>query len=655
MKKFSTLLLTLLIPLFISAQGWPEKYKGVMLQAFYWDSFTDTQWINLEQQADEISEFFNLMWVPQSANCGNGPSMGYNDLYWFANYNSSFGNEEQLRSMISEYKKRGVGTIADVVINHRNSNKGWMGFPEETYNGKTYIMKPEFICSNDDGGKTKQEAEIKPTGNPDTGDDFGGFRDIDHTNAEMQQMIIDYLNFLKNDLGYAGFRYDMVKGYAGEYTKLYNEAVKPEFSVGEYWDGNYNKLQEWINSTGKQSAAFDFNVKYMLNDACNNNDWSKLNQWTLPRMNQGRYSVTFVDNHDTYRDNNKVAKNQMAANAFILSTPGTPCVFLSHWKAYKEEIKNLIYVRNLAGITNESKMNVIGTPDKSGCAFEINGDYADLHLYMGNDNGTSNDGFLIAKGENYSLYISKKANSAWISVPSGKYSNSLDVKLSAISEDVSAKIVYTLDGSEPSVSNGTTVEDNAMVNITSDCVMKAGILTGGVVKGIVTRNYKIENFQPHEVIVYLKNPGWNEVYFYSWDDAGELLGNWPGTKITDTKEIDGVKWYYHSFNISEVDYKFNIIFGKGMNQLQTVDIIGINTDKYYEIGDVVNGKLTYKDVTKTLGIDNIVTEKENTCTSVYSISGCLLRKFNEKVSMSDATEGLAKGVYVVNGKKYLKM
>ena len=37
-----------LMPLAASAQGWPEKYQGVMLQGFYWDSFDDTQWTQLE-------------------------------------------------------------------------------------------------------------------------------------------------------------------------------------------------------------------------------------------------------------------------------------------------------------------------------------------------------------------------------------------------------------------------------------------------------------------------------------------------------------------------------------------------------------------------------------------------------------------------------
>jgi alpha-amylase len=64
----------------LSAQGWPEKYSGVMLQGFYWDSFDDTQWILFEKQADELAGTFSLVWIPQSANCG-GTSMGYDPLY----------------------------------------------------------------------------------------------------------------------------------------------------------------------------------------------------------------------------------------------------------------------------------------------------------------------------------------------------------------------------------------------------------------------------------------------------------------------------------------------------------------------------------------------------------------------------------------------
>ena len=79
-----------------SAQGWPANYGGVMLQGFYWDSYDDSQWTVLEAQANDLASSFDLVWIPQSGNCG-GNSMGYDDLWWFNNYNSSFGNEAELR------------------------------------------------------------------------------------------------------------------------------------------------------------------------------------------------------------------------------------------------------------------------------------------------------------------------------------------------------------------------------------------------------------------------------------------------------------------------------------------------------------------------------------------------------------------------------
>ena len=84
--------------------------------------------------------------------------MGYDDLYWFNNYDSSFGNEAQLRSMIKTFKDNGIGTIADVVINHRKNVSNWVDFPREEYKGMSYEMVSTDICANDDGGKTKQWA-----------------------------------------------------------------------------------------------------------------------------------------------------------------------------------------------------------------------------------------------------------------------------------------------------------------------------------------------------------------------------------------------------------------------------------------------------------------------------------------------------------------
>ena len=63
MKKIiATALFAAMSPLLTLAQGWPANYGGVMLQGFYWDSYSDSRWTVLESQADELAEFFKLVW-----------------------------------------------------------------------------------------------------------------------------------------------------------------------------------------------------------------------------------------------------------------------------------------------------------------------------------------------------------------------------------------------------------------------------------------------------------------------------------------------------------------------------------------------------------------------------------------------------------------
>ena len=72
-----------------------------------------------------------------------------------------------------------------------------------------------------------------------------------------------------------------------------------------------------------------------------NGNWSGLsNKGVVGDPKMSPYVVTFVDNHDTYRNDNCITSNVLAANAFILAMPGTPCVFWPHWTAYKDDSRS---------------------------------------------------------------------------------------------------------------------------------------------------------------------------------------------------------------------------------------------------------------------------------------------------------------------------
>lgn len=594
--------------------GWPANYDGVMLQGFYWDSYTDSQWSNLEKQADEFAEFFKLVWVPQSGDCNSSwNQMGYSPVYFFS-HNSSFGSEAQLRSMISTFKAKGIGTIEDVVINHHNNlgvGGSWVDFPAETYKGTTYQLLPSDVVKDDDKGKTATWATsqgISISSNYDTGEDWDGMRDLDHKSQNVQNICKAYLNFLLNDLGYTGFRYDMTKGFGAQYMATYNDAAKPAYSVGEYWDGDITKVEKWLDGTKDasgvmSSAAFDYPFRYSVRDAVNkSNNWSALKTGGLNTTTAYKqFSVSFVENHDTqYRSesepNDPINQNIAAANAYLLAMPGTPCVFLRHWLDYKEEIKQMIYARQLAGITNTSATFNM----RSSAAYyaqRTTGTKGYLMVVCGSGYEPSTSTYVkVAEGTNYSYWLQRTINSAWASKPSGTYYGAFDVTLTAIAP-AGTKLVYTTDGSEPTAQS-TQVADGASINISKDCTLKVGLLADGAVTGVITRNYTVESFEAHTATVYLKDPSWDAVHFYAWDANGTLNGAWPGDAITATKTIGGSKYYYKSFDVATPTYTFNIIFDKGSSEGQTVDIGPINKDVYYEIsGTNTAGKYLVTDIT----------------------------------------------------------
>ena len=673
MKKIYTTLVALMASLSMQAQGWPANYNGVMLQGFYWNSYRASRWSNLEAQADDLAPYFNLVWIPQSANCtSSGRSMGYDDLYWFSNYNSSFGNEAQLRSMIKTFKSKGIGTIADVVINHRGNLTSWTDFPVETYKGVTYQMYSTDICHNDDGGKTYnwangQSPKISLSNKYDSGDGWDGMRDLDHYSSNVQTVVKAYLDMLLNDFGYAGFRYDMVKGYAGKFTGIYNTAAKPGFSVGEYWDGDVSKVTTWINATKVNgtptSAAFDFPIRYAVRDLIANNWGSKAKDGIISNTTYRQYAVTFVENHDTeYRssDNQQdpIRKDTLAANAYILASCGTPCVFYKHWQAYPTDIKMMINARHIAGITNTSnttfnvsvgsQCNVLKTEGSNGTLYAVMG--ANANNYKAPSGYTE-----ILRGYHYRYLLSNSSNVAWIDLPSGHYDDVQKARLTAVSNKQGAQLVYTTDGTEPTAKSHKAASGTAIDIPMGTTTLKVGLLTGSTVSAIATRTYEIstpEAFTPYNINVYVNvdQVGWKSVNYWAWEDlSGENFttkGKWPGDAVTATKTIAGKKWYYKTFRIAKCSDMISFVFNTGTGTSQTCNVYDLDKDTYIEIttDKAGNGYYIVKDVTDQIstGVNVLTVDKQKASTIWYDLQG---RRYNQRPTLP--------GVYINGGKKIM--
>ena len=650
-KHLLPLLLFLGIYNNVYAQGWPANYGGVMLQGFYWNSYDDTNWTNLKSQVNDFADNFSLVWLPQSGKClGNSQTMGYKPYYYF-NQNSSFGTEAELRDLIKTFKGKGIGMVADVVVNHHDTD-GWFTFPAEVYKGVTYQFKSTDIVANDDKGKTAKEATkqgISLSKNNDEGEDWDGCRDLDHKSQNVQTIIKAYLRYLKDDLGYTGFRYDMVKGFSGSHVADYNKSVGVEYSVGEYWDSNA-RIQSWINATLKNSAAFDFQFRYNVRDAINSNNWAALKSTNnlINDKNWRQYAVTFVENHDMeYRSSSEqqdpIRRDTLAANAYLLAMPGTPCVFFTHWLEYKDEIGAMISARKVAGITNMSDYEV-KVATSAYYAVNVN---KTLYAAVGRLDKMENPGAdwqKVLSGYHYAYFLNKSLETAFVDKASGIRDNSFKVKLIAVSKDASAKLVYTTDGTAPTAKS-KQVASGDEITISSDCVLKVGLLVGGSVKGIITRNYTIQHVEEGPDAFETPAPGYtynayfvapatwkNEVKCWAWTKTANYTGGtWPGEKCYKIGK-NGKQYIYQWCYYGTLTTPPTSIIFNNNGSAQTDDLTFVN-GAYYDIKG------------KTTGISTPQTIKPAVSSNIYSLDGRIVRR------NASSLDGLSKGIYVYQGKK----
>ena len=171
---------------------------------------------------------------------------------------------------------------------------------------------------------------------------FGGMPDLCHRNPAVYTAMLQNAEWLINEIGFDGFRYDFVKGYGGWMVRAIQELrglrgatpFKP-FAVGECWD-NSRTIGDWLSETNAWSdnpvTAFDFPLRYRLRDLCQVYDFSLrgLTAGGTVLADDPARAVTFVENHDVVRDD-PIHHDKMLAYAYILTHQGYPCVF---WQDY---------------------------------------------------------------------------------------------------------------------------------------------------------------------------------------------------------------------------------------------------------------------------------------------------------------------------------
>ena len=390
-KKINFLVKTVLITAYlffspiIYATKTTTQNSIIILQGFNWESYANKSgWYNaVNSVTPEISEAgFNYIWLPPPNLAYDGEgiyphSRGYIPLEYY-NLNTPYGTHIELKTLIDNLKSKKIYALADVVINHRGKHAGT---PENPI-----FKNPSWGLWAFTGGDG-----LIGQGAQDTGEATDYAYDLDLTNQHILGYLKDWMKWLITDVGFAGFRYDFAKGFSGRFIGEINQFTKPLYSIGEYWtdmdwscsgkkicynqNAHRNSIISWINSIwpnyvdiSKAPDAFDFTTKGILQTAIKESEFWRLmdQQQKAPGLIgiMPEKAITFIDNHDTGSTQNHWPfgdKNQiMQGYAYILTHPGTPCVFWDHFFDWglKWDIKKLTLLRKQQGIRSTSSLYI---------------------------------------------------------------------------------------------------------------------------------------------------------------------------------------------------------------------------------------------------------------------------------------------------------
>lgn len=357
-----------------------------ILQAFEWYLNADaSHWNHMCKIANQLKEMgFSGIWLPPAYKGSSGINdVGYGvyDLYDLGEFDqkgsvaTKYGTKAEYLQTIDTLHQVGLQVYADIVVDHflgadetqsvevirfDNSNRNqqvsgseWIeAWTKFTFPGRQgayndYIWTWENFNGVNYDAKTSQSAIFGFVGKKweqDVDNENGNFdylmgADLDMDNPDTVAQLNKWGEWYQEITHIDGYRLDAVKHIRFTFFIDWLNSRRAEenrdlFAVGEYWNGDLEKLENYLDSSGGIMHLFDVPLHFNFQHASNSDghyDMRNIFENTL-LQSRSSWAVTFVDNHDTQPGQSLQSWIEgwfkvQAYALILLKEAGIPCVF----------------------------------------------------------------------------------------------------------------------------------------------------------------------------------------------------------------------------------------------------------------------------------------------------------------------------------------
>lgn len=601
---------------------------GVILHCFDW------KYNDIKAELKNIAEAgFSAVQTSPAQPASSGEWYWLYQPYGFYIGDSPLGSKSDLQSLCTEADKYGIKVIVDVVANHLNGDTGRV---------QSNLQDSQYW--HDDIGGIDYSNRFQVT--------HGriGMRDLNSEHSYVQQVVSGYVNELKN-VGVDGIRWDAAKhiGLPSEGCNFWPAVTNNGlYHYGEILSGpddrgsgNEHLMVEYT----KYMSVTDSNYGKTLRDSfASGSVPSSYGNWGSRGVSADKL-VYWGESHDTWsNDKDWGFSNEMNQNvidrayAVAASRDGASALYLSRpFSSNKGGIHSgqkgsTDFKSKEVAAINHFHNEMIGQKDfyttgnncavvcREGGAVIVAGSGGNFGVSVPNGGGitkpgTYTDEITGSKWTVTSSTISGTIGSSGIaviynpqpdgpeaSVTPGSQTYKTDTLSLTLSYNNATSGQYSIDGGAyKTFTNGQKITIGSGLSYGTKTTVSVKAVNGSATSKVETYTYT--KADPSAEGIYYDNSqtNWGEVYCYIYNDNGEKLSEWPGTKMT--KESGNI-WF---LDVPRGYEKCYVIFSeKGNNQIPGSDEPGFRyngSPMIYQSGNwkdhvVVKPTVPAKPVTK---------------------------------------------------------